>query len=118
MWGTSGQPTRPVVKIFSPTSPFGPLDAVGGHEDGPGKLGELLALVLPGGSVVAVEMLVFLQFGITVGGQHLAVGVHIDALALALLENTLQILAESWPETKMALPFLWPRGTSVGTGCP
>ena len=69
----------------------GLLDAVGGHEDGPGKGRELLALVLPGSAVVAVEVVIGLELGIGVAGQHLAVGVHVNALALALLQQLLQV---------------------------
>ena len=39
----------------------------------PGKLGEFLDLVLPGGAEVPVEMGILLQAGVRVGGQHLAV---------------------------------------------
>ncbi len=71
---------------------LGPLDAVGGHEDRTGELGELLLLVLPGRAVVAVEVGVLLEPRVAVGGEHLAVGVDVDALALGLLEKRLQVL--------------------------
>ncbi|OPZ64100.1 MAG: hypothetical protein BWY85_01346 [Firmicutes bacterium ADurb.Bin506] len=67
------------------------LDAVRRHHDGPGELLELRALVLPRAAVVAHEVRIFPQLRIAVGRQHLAVGVYIDALALGLLENGLQI---------------------------
>ncbi len=71
---------------------LGLLDAVGGHQDGTGKLAELPDLVLPGGAEMTVEMGVLLQLGIGVGGKHLAVGVHVDALARALFQDGLQVL--------------------------
>ena len=84
---------------------------------GAGEFGELLVLVLPGGAEVAVEMRVFLQLRIGVAGQHLAVGVDVDALALGLLEQHSRSL-RSWPEIRMHLPFCAPSGTGVGTGWP
>jgi hypothetical protein len=71
---------------------LGLLDAIGGHDDGAGKLGELPGLVLPGRAVVAVEMGVFFQAGIAVGGQHFTMGVYKDPLALGLLQDQLQVL--------------------------
>ncbi len=65
------------------------LDAVRGEQDRAGKLAELLALVLPRGAVVPVEVRVLLELGIAVRGQHLAVRVDVDALALRLLEQHL-----------------------------
>ncbi len=70
---------------------FGLLDAVGGHDNGTGELGKFLDLVLPGGAEMPVKMGVFLQARIAVAGQHLAVGVHVNALAFALLEDFLQV---------------------------
>jgi len=61
--------------------------AVGGHHDGAREGGEFILLVLPGGTVVAAEVGVFVQFRITVGGQHLAVTVHVDASAFGRLED-------------------------------
>jgi hypothetical protein len=40
--------------------------AVGGHQDGAGELGELLLLVLPGGSVVSLQVRVLFQTRVTV----------------------------------------------------
>ena len=40
---------------------------------------------------MAVEVRILLQAGIAVGGQHLAVGVDVDALALALLQDLFQV---------------------------
>ena len=70
---------------------LGLLNAVGGHKNGPGKLGKLFFLILPGGAVVAVKMTILFQFRVAVAGQHLAVGVDVDALALGLLQQKLQI---------------------------
>ena len=67
------------------------LDAVGGEQDRSREVGELLLLVLPGGAEVAVEVRVLLQLRVAVAGQHLAVGVNVDALALGLLEEHLQV---------------------------
>jgi len=70
---------------------LGLLDAVGGEEDGPWKFRHLLLLILPGGAEVAVEVAVLLQLGIAVAGQHLAMGVDVDALVLGLLQEHGQI---------------------------
>ncbi len=88
---------------------LGPLDAVGGHDDGPGELGELLGLVLPGGAVVAVEMGILLEAGVAVRGEHLAVGVDVDAFAFALLQDLFQV-QEIVPGNQDGLAFLVPQG--------
>ncbi len=41
---------------------------------------------------MTVEMAVLLQLGVAVAGQHLAVGVDVDALVLGLLQEHGQIL--------------------------
>ena len=46
---------------------FGSLDAVGGHQNGAGKIGEFFDLFLPGRSELTVEMLILLQLGIAMG---------------------------------------------------
>ena len=66
--------------------------AVSGEQDRAGELREFLHLVLPCSPEVAVEMGVLLQFGITVGGEHLAVGIDVDAFALALLEHLFEVI--------------------------
>eukprot|EP00047_Mylnosiga_fluctuans_P010859 m.18297 g.18297 ORF g.18297 m.18297 type:complete len:532 (+) comp3326_c0_seq1:416-2011(+) len=66
--------------------------AVGGHDDGAGELGELKLLELPRATVVADKVLVLLQAGVAVGGEHLAVGVHVHAGALGLLQQLLEIV--------------------------
>ena len=48
-------------------------------------------LILPGGAEVAIKMAVFLQLRIAVAGQHLAMGVNVDALILGLLQEHSQI---------------------------
>jgi len=67
-------------------------DAVGGEQHDAGEVGEFLLLVLPGGAEVALEVLVFLQAGIGQGGEHLAVGVDVDAFAFGLFEQHLQVV--------------------------
>jgi len=86
---------------------LGTLDAVGRHEDRPGERGEFFQLVLPGRSVMAVEMGVLLEQGIAVGGQHLAVGVDGNPLALGLLEQLFEV-AEIVPGNEDRLPLLHP----------
>ena len=68
------------------------LDAVGGHQDGAGEGIELVGLILPRAAVIADEVLVGLEFGITVGGQHLAVGIDVDAFPFGLLEQFFEVL--------------------------
>ena len=67
-------------------------DAVGGHQNGCGKAVELALLVLPGGAEVSGQLRVFSQPRIPVGGQHLAVGVHVDTGACRLLQQLVQVL--------------------------
>ena len=55
------------------------------------QVGEFALLVLPRRAEIALEVRVFFQRGIAVGGQHLAVGIDVDALARSLLEQKLQI---------------------------
>ena len=65
---------------------FGFLDTIGGHQDGPGKLIKFLLLVLPGSAIVAVKMgKPLLEFGISVGRQHLTMGVNHNPFSLACL---------------------------------
>ena len=67
-------------------------EAVRGVEQRAGDVVELLLLVLPGGAEVALEVSELLQLGVRVRREHLAVGVDVDALALRLLEQQLQIV--------------------------
>ena len=67
-------------------------EAVRGVQQRAGDVVELLLLVLPGGAEVALEVRELLQLGIGVRRQHLAVGVDVDALALGLLEQQLQVV--------------------------
>jgi len=66
-------------------------DAVGSEQHDAGQIGKFLLLVLPRGAEVALEVLVFFEPGIPVGRQHFAVGVDVDALALGLFEQHLQV---------------------------
>ncbi len=68
------------------------LDAVGVEDDGAGELGQFLGLILPGTAEVTGQMRVFFQTRIAVGWEHLAMGVDVDALAFALLEQLFQHL--------------------------
>jgi len=68
------------------------LNAVGRHQNGAGKFGEFPGLILPGRAVVAVEMGIFFQRRIAVGGQHFTVRVNGDALAFGLLEQLFEVL--------------------------
>ena len=53
---------------------------------------ELRLLVLPACAEVAFKVRIFFQLGIAVGGEHLAVGVDVYALALGLLQKQLHIV--------------------------
>jgi hypothetical protein len=55
-------------------------DAVGGHQDGPRKLGKVPALAIPGTTIVADQVGVLVQLGVAMARQHLTMCVHIDAL--------------------------------------
>ena len=63
----------------------------GGEENGAVEGSELFALLPPSIAVVADKVLVFLERGIVVCGQHLAVRVDVDAFALGLLEEHLEV---------------------------
>ena len=67
------------------------LDAVRGENHGAGEVRQFLLLILPGRAKVAREMRESLQLRISVGGEHLAVGVHVDALPFGLLQNLIEI---------------------------
>ncbi len=60
-------------------------DAVGGHQNGAVKAVELVLLLPPGIAVVAGKVWVLLEEGVVLGGQHLRVGVDVDAGIAALL---------------------------------
>jgi len=61
------------------------LNAVGRHEDGTGEGVKLNFLVLPRAAVVAGKMFVFFERGVAVAGEHLAVGIDVDAGTFGLL---------------------------------
>ena len=116
--GPAGRAAREDVVLIS-VARF--LDAVGRHQYGSGKFRELFGLILPGGSVVTIEMGVFFQTRIAVGRQHFTVGVDIDALALRLLEQFLQIFqVMAGDEDGLALfnpqGYACGRRVSVGSG--
>ena len=67
-------------------------EAVRGEQHRRRQVVELLLLVLPGRAEVALQVRVLLQLGVRVRRKHLAVGVHVDALALGLLEKLLQVV--------------------------
>ena len=71
---------------------LGRHQAVGGEEDRRGEICKFLLLILPRRAEVALEVRIFLQLRVTVGRQHLAVGVDVDALVLSLLQEPLQIV--------------------------
>ena len=66
--------------------------AVGGKQHRRGDVGKFSLLILPRRAEVALEMGIFFQFRIAVGGQHFAVGVDVDAFTLGLLQQQLQIV--------------------------
>ena len=94
-----------------------PHEAVRRHEDCPGKLGEFLLLVLPCRAVVAVEMGIFLQLRIAVGGKHLPMGIDIDPLPLGLFQHLLEVL-QVVAGNQNRLAFLRPKGDVRGLGVP
>ena len=67
-------------------------NAVRRHEDRSVELLELLLLLPPRIAVVADEIVVLLELRIVVRGDHLAVRVDINARALRLLKEALEIL--------------------------
>ena len=66
--------------------------AVGGKQHRCRDVGKFSLLILPRRTEVALEMGIFFQFRIAVGGQHFAVGVDVDTFALGLLQQQLQIV--------------------------
>ena len=79
----------------------------------PGNWAKFLGLVLPGRAEVAVKVGILFQLGIAVGGQHLAVGVNVDALAGALLQDLLQV-QEIVARHQDGLALLVPQGDLGG----
>mmetsp|Transcript_27180 Transcript_27180/g.59339 ORF Transcript_27180/g.59339 Transcript_27180/m.59339 type:complete len:241 (-) Transcript_27180:871-1593(-) len=66
--------------------------AVSGDKDGAGEVTEVHLLAVPGTSVVACQVRVLLESGVAMRRQHLPVCVHVDALALGLLQQLLQVM--------------------------
>ena len=93
--------------------------AVGGEQHRRGDGVELRLLALPRGAEVARQMGVGLQPGVAVGGQHLAVGVDVDALALRLLQQLVeirQIVAGHHDERALFDVRVHPRGHGIAEG--
>ena len=66
--------------------------AVGGEENRRGQICKFFLLILPCGAEITLQVSVFLKLGITVCRQHLPMGVDVDAFALGLLQEQLQIV--------------------------
>jgi len=113
--GRPGQPTMPLVKRLSLYSFLGLWMQLVVIRMAPGKSGKLPDLILPCGAVVPIEVLVFLQRRVTMGGQHLPVGVDVDALALRLLQKRFEVL-QVMSGHQNGLAFLVTQRTLVGTG--
>ncbi|MBA7657408.1 hypothetical protein ES703_65345 [subsurface metagenome] len=69
----------------------GNQDAVGIGKYCSRKLSELTLLLLPAAAVVADKVLEFLKLGIGVSGEHLIVGIDIDACPFGLLKEFIEI---------------------------
>ena len=67
-------------------------EAVGGEEHRRGNIFKFFLLALPRGAEVARQMGIFFKRRITMGREHLAVGMDVDALAGRLLQQLVQIL--------------------------
>ena len=65
----------------------GQIHTARGENDGGGNMVEFLLLVLPSRAVMPFELGIFTEFGIGVGGEHLSVGIDVDAGFLGLLQN-------------------------------
>ena len=71
---------------------FGRHQTVGGEQHRRRKFCKLFLLVLPCRTEIALEMGILFQFRIAVSGQHFAMGVDVDAFALSLLQQQLQVV--------------------------
>ena len=71
---------------------FGRHQAVGGKQHRCRDVGKFSLLILPRRAEIALEMGIFFQFRIAVGRQHFAMGVDVDAFALGLLQQQLQVV--------------------------
>ncbi len=91
--------------------------AVGGEQDWRGKVRKFFLLVLPCRAEVAFEMRIFFQFRIPVGRQHFTVGVDVDAFAVGLLQQQLQIV-EVVTGNHDERPFFHGQGNGAGLGVP
>src|SRR5208283_2283060 len=66
-------------------------EAIGGEERGPVEALDVGALGPPGAAVVAVEVVVLLEEGIIMGGQHFPVRIDVDARSPGLLEKIVEV---------------------------
>ena len=66
-------------------------EAVSGEDNRSWNVLELLLLVLPCGTKVALELWILLELWITVSREHLAVSVNVNAGALGLLKDHLEV---------------------------
>ena len=93
--------------------------AVGGEQHGGGDGIELRLLALPRCAEVARQVGVGFQLGITVGGQHLTMGVNVDAFTPCLLQKLVQILqivAGDYDERAFFDVRVHPRGYGIAEG--
>ena len=84
-------------------------DAIRGHQDRPTERLEFHVLAPPRAAVVPGQVPVRLEFGVVVRGDHLAVGVDVDAGPLGLLEQ-LQRVLEVVPGDEDAWPIAHAKG--------
>ncbi len=67
------------------------LDTVGGKQYRSREFWELFVLVLPCCAIMAVKMVIFFQFRISVTWQHLTMGVNVDSPSFGLLQQEVEI---------------------------
>jgi hypothetical protein len=92
-------------------------EAVGGEEHRAAEGFDVLGLGPPGAAVVSIEVVVFLEEGVIVGGEHLAVGVYIDTRALVCSSRSCRS-TRSWPEMRIPGRLRTPVRTLVILGLP
>ena len=71
---------------------LGRHQAVGCIQDWSGQIIKFRTLIVPCSTVISLQMSVFLQFGISVAGEHLTMCVDIDTLAFCLFQQHLQVM--------------------------
>ena len=123
--GVRGDVPQPVIahhrRGVDPVGIAGPgrHQAVGGEQHRRGDIGKFLLLILPRRAEISRQMGVLLQAGIAVGGQHLAVGVDVDAPARRLLQKlvqVLQIVAGDHDERPLLHVDVHPGGDGIAEG--